>query len=400
MSKIADVKVKVVKDKDLAEMFNQMLGAGTINMNIVYPKYVDMQMLVNKLLDTFRVLNKSPLLNQFPQSRERMANFITRISEGIPKVFSMSFEKYEWNLNLIEDADRDSFAKIYEATKTSEVVGIFVCICNNLCPYRKYFEKQNAKFISQVPGSEFCPFPFDADFNIKGILEQLMLNETANESMIRFIMIVLSKIYELSYSLYRVIRSPDVDVDEFVEVIIRNISEIRKRIPRCDKAFDKIIKSVHMLKENFPSYYSDFIESKNSTIIMENFVIDVSKSTKADAETTRQFKTIIEYYRKISAQQIKNPKVKKLFDAVSENFQRLEKHDNLLHVDECAYDADEDDDAADEVSAASDLVRSSSSQRSPAETQDDIELREKQEANEKKSVDDLLRDIRGSSKKK
>lgn len=385
MSKKVEAKVKIIKDKDLAEMFNQMLGAGSINMNIVYPKYLDMKDRVAKLLDTLNCLNKSPLMkaSSLDAPRRKIDAFIETSRENIGKVFSMSFDNYEWNLNLVENKDRDEFAKVYEAAKKSELVNVFMFICNDLHPYRKFFDKDklDAKFVNEVPGSEFCPLPFAKEFDVKQILEQLSLEDKKHDQMIRFIMIVLSKLYELSYGLYKVLGSPDIDVDEFVEVIMNNISEIKKRIPRCDKAFDKIIHSVKMLKENFPSYYRDFIETKNSTIIMENFVLDVSRTTKADAETTRQFKTIIDYYRKISANQIKNPKVKKLFDAVSENFKHLEQHDNLLL---------RTDEAADDTPTETDTPIDADKKKSRKEEL----LDRQQEEYEKKSVDDLLKDIK------
>jgi hypothetical protein len=388
MSKTVEAKVKIIKDKDLAEMFNQMLGAGSVNMNIVYPKYLDMKDRVAKLLDTLNCLNKSPLMKtqSLELLRRKIEAFIETSRENIGKVFSMSFDNYEWNLNLVENKDRDEFAKVYEAAKKSELVNVFMFICNDLHPYRKFFDKDklDAKFVNEVPGSEFCPLPFAKEFDVKQILEQLFLEEKKHEQMIRFIMIVLSKLYELSYGLYKILGSPDIDVDEFVEVIMNNISEIKKRIPRCDKAFDKIIHSVKMLKENFPSYYKDFIETKNSTIIMENFVLDVSRTTKADAETTRQFKSIIDYYRKISANQIKNPKVKKLFDAVSENFKHLEQHDNL------GMRGEQDILLTDNSIEIADDTPEQDKKKSRKEERQD----KQQEEYEKKSVDDLLKDIK------
>ena len=98
---------------------------------------------------------------------------------------------------------------------------------------------------------------------------------------------------------------------------MNNIGEVKKRIPRCEKAFKKIEESVDLLKENFNGYYKDYVQTQNQMIIMESFVTDVAKNTKADPETTREFRQIISYYRKMAGQQIKNPPMKQLFDKIN-----------------------------------------------------------------------------------
>jgi hypothetical protein len=88
-----------------------------------------------------------------------------------------------------------------------------------------------------------------------------------------------------------------------------------------------------LLKENFGDYYRDFISTKDSTIMMQNFIIDVSKKTDSDPQVTRQFRQIISYYRELAQQQIQNPKVKMLFDKVNESFQQLERGaTNLVNI--------------------------------------------------------------------
>ena len=96
-----------------------------------------------------------------------------------------------------------------------------------------------------------------------------------------FILMFIAKLYEISYALYEIISSPDIDVDDFVKIIVSSIDTVKKHIPRCDDAFNKIIESIDILKNNFDGYYKEFVASNNPSIIMENFVLDVSKNTKA-----------------------------------------------------------------------------------------------------------------------
>jgi hypothetical protein len=104
-----------------------------------------------------------------------------------------------------------------------------------------------------------------------------------------------------------------------------SIDEVKKHIPRCDQAFQKIIESVDLLKGNFNGYYKDYTASGNPTIIMENFVLDVSKNTKSSPAVTAQFRRIIAHYRKLASQQASNPKLQSLFAQVDANFHELEK---------------------------------------------------------------------------
>jgi hypothetical protein len=104
-----------------------------------------------------------------------------------------------------------------------------------------------------------------------------------------------------------------------------SIEEVKKAIPRCDQAFQKIIDSISLLKGNFSNYYKDFTISGNPTIIMENFVLDVSKNTKSSPTVMAQFRKIISHYRKLASQHASNPKLQSLFSQVDANFKELEK---------------------------------------------------------------------------
>src|SRR5690606_16079398 len=115
----------------------------------------------------------------------------------------------------------------------------------------------------------------------------------------QYLMVVLHKLYAIGHDVYEAVSAPDVNVNDFVEVIMGSIGDVQKHIPRCDAAFKKIIESVDLLKGNFGDYYKDFTASGNPTIIMENFVVDVSKNTKSSPAVTAQFRRIIAHYRKL-----------------------------------------------------------------------------------------------------
>lgn len=143
------------------------------------------------------------------------------------------------------------------------------------------------------------------------------------------------------------IMSPDIDVERFSEILISNIDKVRKHIPRCDKAFNKIKQSVQLLKSNFNGYYKDFVVSKNPGIIIENFVLDVAEGSKADAETTRQFRQIINFYQKKMQGQVKDPKIQKIFDLVGENLNILEQKTGKSYGGKAKPETDKKDNEGD-----------------------------------------------------
>ena len=354
-----------MQDEGLAEMFNQMLGAGSVNMTIAYPRFLRIRGLCEQLVKMFEMLINSPFmkLTEFAQQKREIETFCTRSRVALTSWFRIDFSDYEWNLNLIEDEVKKTFTAEYELVKKSELVNTFVVMCDRLVAHKKNFSdisNLRHKFILTMPGAEFTPFPFTT-LNLKYIFSLT----TVGENTIRFFMTILNKAHELSRKLWDETISPDIDVDQFVDVIMSNIGEIQKRpeLSRCSKAFQKIRDSVNLLKNRFNGYYRDFVVTKDSTIMMQHFIIDVSTETKADPTVTQQFRTILAYYRKIAQDQIQNPKIKMLFDRVNESFKDLERGtENLVNIrgDNDGDNGDGDNDGAKNDSDATDDDQSDS----------------------------------------
>lgn len=355
MSKVKVKRIKIpagMKDEGLAEMFNQMLGAENANLTIAYPRYVRIKGLCENLIRIFEMLANSPFMRsmtEFAREREQIIKFCEQGRAEIKELFCMDFSDYEWNLTLVESELQKKFTILYESMKVSHIVNNFINIVDRLHSFRKNFEdinNMNHKFINTMPGVEWYPFPFTT-LNIKYIFS--LSNIGSNT--IAFFMTIFNKTYEYSRKVYDEVQSPNIDIDQFITIIMSNIDEIQKRpeLSRCKKAFEKIKHSVGLLKTNFNNYYRDFIDTKDSTIIMQHFILDVGKTTEADAQVTQQFRTIISYYRKIAQNQITNPKIKMLFDKANESFQKLERGtENLVkirHGDDSDSEQSEDADS-------------------------------------------------------
>lgn len=318
-----------IKDEGLAEIFNQMLGTGdSMNVNICYTKYNNIRINISKMLEIFEIFADSGVLSSDDLSiaRDDIKVFVEHSRKEMEDYFSIDLSHHEVNLNVIDEEERKAFAEKYEAMKSSDLVRTFIKICDNLFPHKVLIRGKNPKlFLLNFPTGTFAPLPF-TNLNFKYLAEQFHNNEKESD----LIVVILQKSLDYSFAIFDDYRRPEVDVDEFVEVIMRNIGEVEKHIPRCDKAFKKIKKSVKLLKGNFGDYYRDFVESKNQMIIMENFVRDVADSTETDADTVRQFRQIIQYYKKVSQQQGKmNPTIQKLFNKVDDQMKELDKHENL-----------------------------------------------------------------------
>lgn len=330
MSKVKVKKLKVAvgsADDDLAEMFNQMIGTGTVNLTIAYPRYVRIKALCSRLVQACELLATSAIIRQYAQFQpqfETLSKYCVGAKSGIASVFSVDLEKHMWNLDAASAEEKAAFSESYAAAKKSALVNGFIRTLDNLTPYKHYLQdpkKINYKFIPDIPGTEWCPFPFAPAVNIKEIFNQV---ETRTNMLI---CTVLSKVYELSHQLWVELQSPDIDVDEFVGLLMRRIDEIQLQpeLSRCRGAFAKIKDSVSLLKNNFTDYYRDFLQTGNNTIIMEHFVLDVSKSTSADARTIHEFRTIINYYRKMAKAQVNDPKVKTLLDSLNRTMEEFER---------------------------------------------------------------------------
>jgi len=402
------IKKKALKDKGISDMFNQMLGAGIVNMSIAYPNYLNIKSYLTKLLDIMDVLaNKSPFMTQYAEfkpAQEEISKFLTESSASLKSLFRLDFSECKLNFNLLPEEQKKDFSDLYAALKKDTLVDTFIVVCDNLIIYKTHLEKESDlsyKFITSMPGSEFCPFPFTS-MNLKRIFEVLYVdanpmpgedttNSESAKRYMQFFLLILNKVYNLSYNLYRAITKPDIDMDEFAEIIMNNLGEIKKHVPRCSKAFDKIAQSLDLLKKNFPSYYKDYLTSEDSTIIMQNFVIDVAGSTKTDAETTRQFRQIINYYQKVAQNQIKNPQIKMLFAKATENFRALDKHNNIVKVEKEERGGKKvDEDKTEEISSdEEDLAENNNSEDENEEEQ----LKVIQAANMQKSVEELAAEI-------
>lgn len=360
MSGRTKIKSKVVKDtlanKDILEMFQGVLGTseGSSSLGITYPKYQNIKLHVGRFLKVLSVFQESKLMGMFQHPQEHLEGYV----EALKSQLSTSFVNYDFSqwvttptgieahmerkedYKSVPPAIVAQFNETYSAIKKCSLVNTLIVTCKNLIPYKKYIgnpDELKDRFLIKGASISFCPFPDLPQLNFR----QMYIDDKLTKGDKDLILLVLHKAFSISYEVYELISSPDIDVAEFVQVIMTSIEEVKKHIPRCDQAFQKIIESVDMLKGNFKGYYKDFTASGNPTIIMENFVLDVSKNTQSSPTVTAQFRRIITHYRKLASQQASNPKLQSLFAQVDANFQELEKQQENPDNDYTSSDSEE-----------------------------------------------------------
>ena len=318
-------------------MFQGVLGGSdNSNLPITHAKYLRLREHVDRFLRLLVVLRDASIMARFPEMREHLTKYVAALQAQL----AASFSAPDFTPHLpalagvaaaagwtaadyagVPEAAVAEFEKVFAVVKTCSLVNTILVACKNLIVHKRSLQdKANLrdKFLREA-GHVFAPLPDLPQLNFKRIY-----GETAGGDR-EFLLVVLHKMLAVSHDVYEALSAPDVDVDEFVEIIMSSVGEVKKHIPRCDQAFAKIIESVGLLRGNFSSYYKDYAASGNPSVMMENFVLDVSKNANATPQVTAQFRRIISHYRKLASQQSQNPKLQSLFAQVDANFQELER---------------------------------------------------------------------------
>jgi len=355
-----------MKDKQLIELFNQMVGTSAPDPNVVIPKYDKLMSLSREMvgiLHDFIRFSPPILREEFPRGVEEIEQFVSKSGEDL-KGFTLvertdatlsGEELNKLNANpetmhkVMENIgvkyDVEELGETYKNLKDSDFIKSVIMTYRQLKEtLAAETERQKIKvelmetehdlavktklcanFIKKSLGDVLHLFSFST-LNFKELyLSTFIGRADSPKSMYNNVLFMLYLVYNKCDQIYKLVSSPDIDVDKFADALVANIATIKKQIPRCDEAFNKIEESVHLLRDKFGGYYKDFITSQNPGIIVENFVLDVAKDSKANSKVTRQFRQIIGFYKKRMQGQIKDPKIKRIFDLVGANLNVLEK---------------------------------------------------------------------------
>jgi len=390
MAKVRERTIKFGDDDDITKMFNSMIGADGVDIAIAHNKYTQLEYGVSQFYKVMQLFTQAAMLTK----SETFAKFVPEIEHFCSKAEGSPYQVYFGRADLFSrvmlpnmpEELTNAFLELYEKLKASDFINSMIITCDKLAPYKRFLEKeQSGLFLQNMPGVVFQPFPF-TQLNVK----DLYVVNIGNEVNKKFLVSVLSKIFQITFNIWNVIQTPDINVDALVTVMRERMDQLLKipELSRCQRAVATLKKSIDMLKDNFNTYYRDFIQTKNSSIIMEHYIGDVIKTTKADADLRRQFIAIIRYYRKMSQQGRQNPQVREMFEKIDKSLKHLSR--GTTNLGKQTGDDSDDEDPEDGLDIVEEITK-------PVEATDEMRARMQ---NASKTVDELVAEIEGKNNKK
>ena len=338
------VKVKKITPKGmdidqdtLTELFEQMTGVKDADTEVIIPKYVNVMILLKKFYKLYELLcNLDAFANSFSDYSwtDEILLFIKTIKLecdlDLKKDYTIDDFKKELHeqfynekniqLNEAELKLKDHINNLYRIIKNSQTIKKIMITSANLSPFKVQLSLDNVSdsFIKWEPGNTFIPLAFTT-MDLK-----LIWNSDIEPKGKKFLLSILQHTFKISYEIYDIIYSPDVDIAQFSDLLVATITKLRGQIPRCDKAFDVIENSVNMLRSNFKDYFRLSVESENPSTILESFIVDVASSQKANPSVVGQFRKITAFMKK-NAANTNDPRVKQLFKMLNTQFTKIDK---------------------------------------------------------------------------
>ena len=319
------VSKKMNSDQEtLTDLFEQMTGVKDADTSIILPKYISV---MNMLRKFYKLYNLLTTLDIFAETFSEyvwineIKIFLTQLVEqcGVNPDTEYKEETLQQELFEKKIDEKEHINTVYRQVKTSQVIKKIMVTSANLAPFKIHLslDTPSDTFIMREPGNTFMPLNFSS-LDLK-----VIWNYNVEPKCKKFVLSILQHTFKLSYAIYDIIYSPDVDINEFSTVLISTIAKLRKQIPRCDRAFDVIENSVNMLRSNFKDYFRLSVESENPSTILESFIVDVASSQQANPTVVLQFRRITAFMKKNAANN-NDPRVKKLFKMLNMQFTKID----------------------------------------------------------------------------
>lgn len=323
--KVKKLKVNTANSEDMADlhrMFGQITGSGDADRDVITPKITKIYKNIQEYNKLYRILlNFKAFTDQFseyPFWFTDIEEFLKNLVESTGVDLSRKYDESESDYHAMSESDLNEF---YKKMKDNTYIKKMIITGSNLALYKKCLHDLatiSDSFIYREPGITLQPLAFST-LDIKLIWNTENFNDKAKQ----FVLSILRHTYLIGIDLYDIVTSPDVDIKKFSKILIDSIGNMKKQIPRCDKAFAIIEKSVTMLEENFKTYFRGSVEAGNPNVIIESFILDISTSQKAGASVAGEFRKIVQYLREKGSGNT-DPKVQKLFSMLNSQFSSLD----------------------------------------------------------------------------
>src|SRR6476661_3822418 len=327
---VKTMKISPTSDSDmnnLTSMFNVLMGLSDADRDILLPKIVDVYKSIvafNKLYSILLSFDSfTKMFSEYQFWFDEISEFLQELNKSTNTDITKNYDvDHNTGFHELDNAELNVFYK--KLIDNSHIKNIIIT-ANNLSLYKKYLfsEEKDYSFVNKEPGITFKPLSYTS-LDLK-----IIWASDITDIQKKFILSILRRTYESGIKLYDIVTSPNIDIKAFSKKLISIISQLKKQIPRCDRAFAIIEKSVTMLENNFKSYFKNSVEASNPSIIIESFILDISSSQKS-ASTAGEFRRIMSFLKQHSAaKNNSDPRLKKLFSMLNKQFSNI---DNELGV--------------------------------------------------------------------
>lgn len=336
-ARVQKTKISIGDDavsSDLSGLFNNVLMGDLVDLKLAWPKYVRLRAGITEYNALHQRLANCPLLArpEMAAARPSVAAHGEALSELIAGFCRMDLTDYVDNWELIERSQHEAFHAKYEELKKHSFLKSLFRSAAAIIDYKVDFADTNRSpqsrlgFIQSMPGMDWAPFPHSFNYG-----HALMINGIGKNTYAWLAQYLLDY-HNITVSLWKTTQEPDIDVEKFSGVINEMADKLQTipEISRCRQAIGVIRSSIGLFKNNFSAYYSNFIDTKDSSSIMHEFIIDVTEANgKGNPELSRQFKTIISFFRKQTELRAANdPQLQKAMSTINRVIDRTEEATN------------------------------------------------------------------------
>ncbi len=343
--KVVSKSKKVLLQGDVIAGFNEMTGIGNVTPDIAidrYDKYIAYLTPTTHLFVELGKCTKDRKLMEFG------ANALVYLERSQPPVPNMKVDPAILREHAVDQSRSDGelltkymmckydpfkVIDIYTEIKGGPIVKNLIILCSNMSAYDSYLtdptkadnwlrtmDEHEIKLMEPITDTDFLTYVANSDKKLS-----------------EYIHFALKLIYKNLKGFEKIYNTPDADVDKIWDVVMEAMYELKKKIPRCEKAFKLIEQYGAMFKANYGQYHKDYQQSGSNTIILENFISDVAGQAKGDIQAAAQFKKIIGFIRKNMSKMGKaaasNPMLKNVLDIANQHYDETEKKSGKSYDD-------------------------------------------------------------------
>ena len=208
---MAHVKTQFIQNKQIIEMFKNLIGTGenpTNDISVSYDKYV----ILVKQVKKFIKLNS--ILAQSNENHENYYKYIVSITTDFKEITKPT-----------TDEDCREFNRNYQSVLQSEIVNLILNVGKSITPYGRSIMDGNSSFLFEQESIPFSPF-LKIDFK-----QMAKINVNMTMSFLKNFLEVVKEIHKLFIT-------PDISVKNFTKIALHAINELERFIPRCQDAFE------------------------------------------------------------------------------------------------------------------------------------------------------------------